>query len=741
MTRPLRACLPLLLTTGLVVALTWIPGSIGPRSSPFSFLPMDGVVREASAQGTRIQLNQKRARIEQLVRKIGEATGRTILVPDDVRGTISIIAKRPVTHDEAWSILESSLSILGFSLLPSTVGNWRIAKVANAVGEAPFRPEARGSSDSFVTTLIPLRSADIQDILKVLEPLSGNRVTLVPLPETNSLIASGSERAIARLTGLADELDRVEEQSLRQRVLRYRGVAEVEPLIESFITSGDYRLARVQVWSDERTNSFVIRGEQEGVDRVVRLIERIDQPMEGEGSLRILRVLHRDPEEVAELIRGFADPVQSATSAAREVAGPLGESDYSIGVDAATRSLVVRASPEAHGAIRDVLELLDVQPELIAVDITITELRTPENMGFLFGFQLPFALGNSNDDLVGFVRSDPSTLDPNAVPTIVGQIQRDTGVTFETVENGVPITVPILQSGTISALDFEATNEVLIQPSLVVTAGDQHEIFVGTNVPVPVTDSAGIDQGSTIGGVNVNSISRTTRFDRKDVGTRLAIEARAGKKGKIQLDLEIELSSLDATRAGLGGDPAEVGPSFVEQSLVVTARLDDGETAVLAIDDRKKEQRLTSGVPFFRGLPFFGFLFGSEGSIVDDVRLIIAARARRVSNPSQLVADTIRRRLAFERRSAREAGLPQVEGSPFGVRVTTRRIEEDATAISDSLTYRGYTTLVHSWRVGDDDYYDVYITQLDSMVDAAALAQLLYEEGWEADLVILSSRS
>lgn len=723
----------LLLITGLVVALTWVPGSIR------SFSP--ALVREASAQSTTIQLNQKRARIEQLVRKIGEATGRTILVPDDVRGTISVIAKRPATHDEAWAILESSLSILGFSLLPSTVGTWRIAKVADAVGEAPFRAQTNGQSDSFVTTLIPLRSGDLQDILKVLEPLSGNRVTLVPLPETNSLIASGSERAIARLTGLADELDRIEEKTLRQRVLRYRGVAETEPLIESFVTSGDYRLAQVQVWSDERTNSFVIRGDDEGVDRVVAFIDRLDQPNEGQGALRVLRVLHRDPEEVAELIRSLSDPVQSATSDARAVAGPLGESDYSIGVDAATRSLVVRASPEAHRAIREVLELLDVQPELIAVDITITELRTPENLDFAFGFQLPFALGNSNDDLVGFVRSDPSTLDPNAAPTIVGQIQRDTGITFETVESGVPITVPILQSGSISALDFEATNEVLIQPSLVVTAGDQHEIFVGTNVPVPVTDSAGINDGATIGGVNVNSISRTTRFDRKDVGTRLAIEARAGKKGKIQLGLEIELSSLDATRAALGGDPTEVGPSFVEQSLVVTARLDDGETAVLAIDNRQKEQRLGAGVPFLRDLPFVGFLFRSDGVTVDDVRLIIAARARRVSNPTQLVADTIRRRLAFERRSAREAGMPQVEGSPFGVRVTTRRIEDDATAISDSLAYQGYTTLVHGWRVGNEEYYDVYVTQLPSMVDAAALARQLYEDGWEADLVILSSRS
>jgi general secretion pathway protein D len=392
-------------------------------------------------------------------------------------------------------------------------------------------------------------------------------------------------------------------------------------------------------------------------------------------------------------------------------------------------------------SIREVLELLDVQPQLIAIDITISEIRTPENQGFLFGFQIPFALGNSNDDLVGFVRSDPSVGGTGAIPTITGRIQRDTGVAFETIQNGIPVTVPILQSGTIAAVDFEGTNEVLIQPSLIVTAGDQHEIFVGSNVPIPVTENAGFSDGSTVAGVNTNSISRTTRFDRRDIGTRLAIEVVAGKKGKIQLDLEIELSALDTTRAALGGDPAEVGPSFIEQHLVVKARLEDGETAVLAVNNKKKETRIRSGVPFFRDLPVVGFLFQGKGRVVEDIRLIIAARARRVSNPAELVADTIRRRLVFERRNAREAGLPQVDGSPYGVRVTTRQVEEYADAIADSLSFRGLSTVVHGWNVGETDYYDVYVTDLPSMVDAASLAQTLSEEGWEADLVVMSTRS
>ena len=686
--------------------------------------------KDASAQGRTLSLNQKRVRIEQLVRKVGEAAGRTILVPDDVRGTISIVAKRPVSIDEAWKLLESALSILGYSLLPSTEGTWRIAKVATAVGESPFEPDASGTSDSFVTTLIPLEVAKIDAVLPILEPLSGSRVTLVPYAETNALIATGSERAIGRLTEIADELDRVEERTLRIRVLRHRGVAEAEPLVEGFLERAPRRVARTEVWSDVRSNSLVLRGSPEGVAAVVGFVEEIDRPAETGGAIRILRVLNRDPEELAELITRLADGAAAATSELAEDATPLDGADYSIAVDAPTRSLVVRADPRTHAAIQRLVERLDAPPQLVAVDLTVSELRTPQVFGDLVGFSIPFASGEGVGEVIGIVTSDPSAGD--APPTVAGRIQRDTNVSFIPPGTQTPVSIPIEVS--LAGTDFEAANEVLIQPSLVVTAGEEHEIFVGDNLPVPVTDD-GAD-ATTVGGVNTSTLSRTIRFDRKDVGTRLLVEARAGREGRIRLDLDIELSALDLTRAGLAGNPFEVGPSFVQKNLTVQASLEDGESAILAVDRRTKVTDLSSGIPFLRDIPYLGFLFGATGEQVDDVRLMVVARARRVSNPSQLVADTVRRRLALERRSARGAGLPPVEGPPFAVRVTTRRRLDDADAIAESLALRGHVTRVHTWRTDGETYHDVYVMALPSMVDAADLAKTFYDEGWSADLVV-----
>jgi general secretion pathway protein D len=713
--------------------------------APCAFTPdarfEDRSARAATSPRT-ILLNQKRLRIEQLVRMVGEANERTILLPDDVRGTISIVSRRPATAGEAWRVLESALAILGFSLLPSTAGTWRVAKVADAVAESPFDPEAslQGEGDSFITTLISLQQASTEVILPILEPLAGGRVTLVPYPETNSLIASGPERAIARLTEIAAELDRVEEKRLRIRVLRYRGVEDVEALVEGFLEEAPRRVAQTQIWSDVRTNSLVVRGMPEGLEAVLDFLDRLDQPREGGGAIRILPVLNRDPQEVADLIQTLTDSGNASTVAEVEAGSPLDGTDFSIAVDGPSRSLIVRADPQTHETIRDLVEQLDASPKLVAVDITVSELRTPSAFGMLVGFQIPFSKGSGVGDVIGIVSSSPSA--GNLPPTVTGRVQRDDNVVFIPDGSTTPVSIPI--EVTFAGTDIDATNEVLIQPSLIVTAGEQHEIFAGDNIPIPVTEDGGLAESAgnstgdseTNNGSVLNTLSRTTRFERRDIGTRLSVEVQAGEEGSIRLDLQLELSRLDLARASLGGDPAEVGPSFVENELTVTAMLEDGESAVLAVDQRTIETNLRSGVPFLRDLPYLGFLFGSDGKTIDDVRLMVVARARRVSNPAELVADTIRRRLAFERRRVRSAGLPAVTGSPFAVRVTTRRRADDAESIRDSLVLRGLDSEIHRWELDDEAFYDVYVTGLPSMVDAADLARSLDEDGWSTDLVV-----
>ena len=742
-----------------------MPDSIRPRKSPrlrkpktprrsviastfaifFVFLFILVSTSPAISAERSFPLSYKKTVINNLIKRVGEETRRTILFDESVRGNISIVTQRPVTEDEAWAILEASLSMLGFALLPSPAGNWRIAKVARALGEAPFSLEITNERDSFVTTLISLARADLLGVMDVLEPISGARVTLVPHTPTNSVIASGPERAIARLSSIARELDRVDELTLRYRVLRYRDIAEVEPFVEAYVESMGELARRMQLWSDERTNSVLYRGGEEEVSRLASFLDQIDRPAETTGRIQVLRVLNRDPEEMATLLAELSGSSGTSLRVAqiRSRDSTLSGIEYSIAVDKASRSLVVSAAPDVQIAIRKMLERLDDPPQQIAVDLTISEIRTPRNRGLGLAFSVPLGVGSDPNDLFGLLVSSPvagATLaqTPGEGTTIFGRVARDTGVALNGPDgpDGLPTVIPIEETGVIQGGAFSIETEVLIQPHLIVTSGERHEIFVGTNVPVPVTEG-GIGEANPNSPLGIN-VSRDIRFDRTDIGIRLGIDARAGREGKIRLDLDLELSTFIPSLAG----PIEiVGPSFLEETLTVTARLNHGETAIIGLNRQRREIKATSGVPWLSQIPFLGWFFTANVHSVEDVKLVIAARARRLSSPAALVADSIRRRIAFQRQNSRDGLLAGSSESPFGVRVTTRRRQDDADAIAQGLTLKGHQATVHRWSDNGREFFDVYVIALESMVDAAEIVSELMEEGWDPDLVLLSTRS
>lgn len=787
--RPFQSrILALILPSTLAFALSF--------AGALAFLDARPARAEAPADA-RILLNQKRMEIRQLIELVSKETGRTILFDEQVRGVVSLVAKRPVTPDEAWEILGEALQMLGFSLLPSTVGQWRIARVAEAVGESPFVGTARRESDLFVTALIPLDEANLQSVMNVLQPLGGSSVTLVALEDSNSLIASGPERAIARLTAIADELDRVEERKLRQRVLRYRSVVDVEPMIQAQFDSGALVDRDLEIWSDERTNSVIFRGEDEAVDRIVEFLERIDEPVEGEGEgeIRVLRVLNRDAAEISRILGGQvpasagaststrdregqdrrdgsdeSDPTrdeQDATSeglegasaapedeAAVQAQAPeaaatgtpvdlatlLGGEDYSITVDPPTRSLVVRASARGHDLIRELVEELDARPQLIAVDVTVSEIRTPSSWALALSYHVPLLPGDSLDEYIGRLISLPAGRGFGSVPidqgALFGRVSHDAGVDFDVPGEG-GVQVPLEDTGQIDASQRKFTVDILIQPSLVLIAGEQNEIFVGANIPIPVSGGSSLGNTSTSGGLSYPSA--TVTFNRQDVGIRMNLEAQAGQEGPIQLDLEVELSDIGPP---LAGAPAEVGPTLIKEMLSAKAHLEDGQTAIVGIYRNRKDTVAQGGAPWLSDIPFLGWLFKARGKVVVDTRLVIAARARRISTPAELVADTIRRRLAFERQSARSVELPDSEGAPYGVRVTTRALEEDADAIAQDLERKGHSVRIHRWTNLDRrELFDIYVMGFESMVDAGDLAQHLAEDGWDSDLVVFPTRS
>ncbi len=154
-------------------------------------------------------------------------------------------------------------------------------------------------------------------------------------------------------------------------------------------------------------------------------------------------------------------------------------------------------------------------------------------------------------------------------------------------------TTPII--ATINAAITEGKGRILSKPKLVVISGQEASFLVGGQIPVVTT--------TTSSGGNVSE-----NVEYKDYGVNLRIKPTLRNptlkdKSKIKLDINIEVSDLDAANA------VSDKTAFTTRTAQTVLMLDNGQTVVLAglIKDNKTDS--ITRIPFFSDIPLVGALF------------------------------------------------------------------------------------------------------------------------------------
>jgi hypothetical protein len=208
-----------------------------------------------------------------------------------------------------------------------------------------------------------------------------------------------------------------------------------------------------------------------------------------------------------------------------------------------------------------------------------------------------------------------------------------------------------------------------------------------------------------------------------------------GQEGVVSLEVAIEVAQVTASRAG---PIEEVGPTYANRNLEATIDLRPGERAVLGSTGATVTSTRRIGIPYLMNIPFLGWFFSTLQERTDDTDLIAVIEARVLRDADDATAETIRRRLAFERSVARATDLNSVGPEPFAVLLETTRSEADAKMIADAFASDGFQTRVTPWDAWGQQVWDVYLADLASFEEAGRLARRLTEAGWAPEITVLS---
>jgi general secretion pathway protein D len=714
-------------------------------------MPSSGAEDGQSAVGA-IPVHYKQRDIADIVSMIARATGQRFIFDDTLRGRVTVTVPYRVNPQEALAILDAALFVKGFAALPVGEDTTKIVPLTESqsgspITAVPLDPEG----GRVITTMIRLRHADANEAVTALGPNVSEFGAALPYEPANSVILSGPEAQVARLIAILRMLDQAADENILVRTVRYRSATTIAEILEVTFNEGRRQGDRVGIWADERTNQVLVQTSPVRLEAIRKTIEKIDRLEEGEGLVRVVRVLNRPAEDISAILIGMKKGRKNTRAGERRaIVEELGESlesrAFNVAVDTATRSLLLSSDSETLGLLTRVIHELDRIPPRVAVDVMVFELVRPSGFKLGINYFLPVLEPSSATDPAVFISSGGASLSKSSnllgtgVPTgpavqdfLFGRYARSPlQLTLDPGGGADPITVNVPRDEvSFEAGESLAETNILMRPHILAMSGEEHRVFVGNEIPVPVGTT--VPEGEFVG--TAGALANQQTIERREVGIDLIIKATVGKAGVAELDLKIELSEIQSS---IAGPVDQVGPTFTQRTIESTLMLGEGDIAVIGASNGSGESVSVVGIPFLKDIPFFGSFFSSQSRTRVDNDLVIVVKAQILRTPSEDAAYSIRQRIAMERAISRVADLESVDAQPYALLLETFDYAGGAERIASAFDEDGFESRVTSWQSTSGTLWDVYLTGFATIEEASGLAGALYDAGWSPEVTVLS---
>lgn len=621
--------------------------------------------------------------IKDIIKAVGQWTGRNFILGSGVSSSarVQIISPQQVTREEAYQAFLSALNVAGFT----TVDTGKVVKIVGTRQATSSNIKTYyGSnwspmSDEIITQIIPLKYIDANTVSQQLRNILRDS-SAVPFQTTNSLIVSDTGHKIRRLLEIIRLLDLKDNQPQVAIVpIRYTDAKDTQQKVQEVFGTrgGSNNLYLQRVILDDRTNSLILIGPPRGLDDVVRLIRRLDKPLDDTSSqaqIHFRGLDYADAEKTAQtlqaLAQGFAASRRSAArpplpggAAIAPISGPttadLG--GVKITSDKATNSLIIQGSKAAFKELELIIRQLDKRRDQVYVEADVIDVNLGNLLNLKTNFLLGAQAGNKRWNIPlgwgapavapfvlnrGFTDTEKATL-MGGVPAdaLVGVLGGASGPKVE-LGNGITLS----PGAFIFALKNDSNSNVLQTPSILV-ADNEDAVFEAVeqeNILV-YTDDA------------VNK-TRTPKIERLDAILSLKLKPQISKADFVNMDLTVKADSFG--RRDANNRPEQTNKRNAQTKVTVQ----NGQTIVIGGLNRDQEIEAKSRIPLLGDLPIIGWLFRNNSTSKTKTSLMVFITPHVVRDSYDL------QRIYEQKTKARDEFLSNFYGESFRKREVFSRL-------------------------------------------------------------------
>ena len=658
------------------------------RAVPVTELGSDQLVAAALAKGNtrtadgNVVLNLAGVPLHQAAKTVlGDLIGVNYVVDPRVEGVITVQTTRPVAKSEALEMFQAALGPIGATLVENR-GLYRVVPMdqgsSGTVTTGRTAPDSVGGNG---VRIVPLKFVAATEVARVLEPmvpkgaivqaddgrnilgLKGSPAEIDSMLDTISLfdidVLKGMSFAVVPVKSpqpekLADELKAVfatdREGPLKGRV-RFIPNARLGAIL--VVTSQQSYLARAQSWvrrldtkaAGSEPHLHVYQVQNRPAQEIAGILQSMfadelkvlkprnvtpkSKPVttadQGAGGASVSNVSAGGPsnnssgvaksvtplndrQSLAHLVNNDPDPLPDNPASSASAAGAT-EPAMKVVADDTKNSLIVMANERDYQRMLRVIQNLDVVPSQVLIEAVIAEVALTDDLQY--GVEWQLQKGGSTATFSSLVSGAVAASFPG----------------FNYAFNASNI------AATLQALNDITKVNVISTPSLMVLDNKTARLQVGDQVPITTQTATNV---VTSQAAIVNTVSM------QDTGVILMVTPRINESGRVQLDIEQEVSSVVKTTTSSIDSPT-IQQRRVQTSVVVN----DGEVLALGGMIQDKTSLGSTQIPVLGDIPGLGGLFSNRNNSINKTELLILITPKVVRDPgeSRLVTEEYRRKM------------------------------------------------------------------------------------------------
>ena len=622
-------------------------------------LTMSAVLLSSPSFAQDFTVNLKDTDIQEFIEFVSDVTGTTIVIDPSVKGKVKVVSSKPVSKAELYDLFLSILDVHGYTAVRSG-GVVRVIPNKNA-RSAPVDVISGTSiiNDEYVTQVIRLENVSAAKLIPVLRPLVPQQAHMAAYAPSNAIIISDVRANINRISEIIDRMDEsaVKETEIIQ--LRYGVATDVVEMLKALEKSrtgeGADANDEATLVADKRTNSVIVTADEVSIERINRLIDYLDIPLEQSGNVRVRYLEYSDATEVAEVLTRVMQNLARLDDESRGQSRSANAAKATIESDASTNSLIMTADTDEMAALESVISRLDIRRAQVLVEAIIVEMEIVE--GRELGLQWLFAndsgvYGSSistssaqqarNAGIAQALLPQDSTSTDIGVRDLAGALAQVPGSTFGwgVVDEGLTMTTIL------NALQSQGNANILSTPSVI--ALDNEEAFITVGQQVPFVTGSYTNTGSSNGVANPFQT-----IQRENVGVTLQVTPQINEGDSVVMDIVQEVSSI--SQQVLSASDVITNERKIETKVMAQ----DGDIVVLGGLVKDDIQDSRQGVPVLSGIPIIGRLFRNDVVSVTKSNLLVFIRSTIIRDDEDLRGATAEkyRYIRDQQRQRRDRGL------------------------------------------------------------------------------------